>query len=67
MAGLDRLSRTPTFLVLATSGGKAAASLLAGAAQKAYAEAMNRPSPVPKFVGAVALATAAFLGLFWRG
>jgi len=50
---------------MATSGGKAAASLLAGAAQKAYAEAINRPSPVPKFVGAVVLATAAFLGLFW--
>jgi len=26
---------------------------------------MDRPTPVLKFVGAVVLATAAFLGLFW--
>ena len=46
-------------------GARAVASLLAGAAQKAYAEAMNKLSPVLKFVGAAVLATAAFLGLFW--
>ena len=27
--------------------------------------AMDRPNPVLKFVGAVVLASAAFLGLFW--